>query len=114
MESTPPSGGSTGMAMFPDLQHKMSKKIAQLTKVIYMLHSKNDEHEAELQGLEDAYESDIDKVPACPATGLLPSEITVCNRFSRARMKRSTSFGDNLSSGMSNPRWLAAACMHST
>ncbi len=39
-----------------------SKKIAQLTKVIYLLNTKNDEHEYELKGLEDQYESDIDQV----------------------------------------------------
>jgi hypothetical protein len=30
---------------FPDLHHKMSKKIAQLTKVIYHLNSKNEDHQ---------------------------------------------------------------------
>jgi hypothetical protein len=39
-----------------------SKKIAQLTKVIYLLNTKNDEHEYEMKGLEDAYEADIDQV----------------------------------------------------
>lgn len=31
--------------VFPDLHHKMSKKIAQLTKVIYHLNTKNEDHE---------------------------------------------------------------------
>lgn len=31
--------------VFPDLHHKMSKKIAQLTKVIYHLNSKNEDHQ---------------------------------------------------------------------
>ena len=29
---------------FPGIHHKMSKKIAQLTKVIFHLHSKNEEN----------------------------------------------------------------------
>jgi len=48
--------------VLPDLQHKMSKKIAQLTKVIYQLNSKNDDHEFELQSVTDAYEQEIDEV----------------------------------------------------
>lgn len=47
---------------FPDLHHKMSKKIAQLTKVIYHLNTKNDMHDAELQGVQDMYESEIDEI----------------------------------------------------
>ena len=47
---------------FPDLHHKMSKKIAQLTKVIYHLNTKNDMHDAEVQGVQDLYESEIDEI----------------------------------------------------
>lgn len=32
--------------VFPDLHHKMSKKIAQLTKVIYHLNTKNEDRQA--------------------------------------------------------------------
>ena len=48
--------------LFPDLHHKMSKKIAQLTKVIYHLNSKNEEHNDDLTPLADAYETEIDGV----------------------------------------------------
>lgn len=48
--------------LFPDLHHKMSKKIAQLTKVIYHLNSKNEEHNDDLTSLADAYETEIDGV----------------------------------------------------
>lgn len=34
--------------VFPDLHHKMSKKIAQLTKVIYHLNTKNEDRQARL------------------------------------------------------------------
>ncbi len=36
------------MEVFPDLHHKMSKKIAQLTKVIYHLNTKNEDHQTEM------------------------------------------------------------------
>ena len=41
---------------YPDLHHKMSKKIAQLTKVIYHLNTRNDDHEAELAVLTAQHE----------------------------------------------------------
>lgn len=47
---------------FPDFHHKMSKKIAQLTKVIYHLNTKNDDHEFQLKALADSYESEIEEV----------------------------------------------------
>jgi hypothetical protein len=62
--------GSVGGA-FPDLHHKMSKKIAQLTKVIYHLNSKNEMHEAEVQGVQDLYESEIDEVRCSGVWGVV-------------------------------------------
>lgn len=47
---------------FPDFHHKMSKKIAQLTKVIYALNTKNDDHEYQLKSLSDTYESEIEEI----------------------------------------------------
>ncbi|XP_068040443.1 protein FAM184A isoform X9 [Anomalospiza imberbis] len=47
-----------------DLHFKMSKKIAQLTKVIYALNTKNDEHEAAIQALKDAHEEEIQQILA--------------------------------------------------
>ena len=48
--------------LFPDLHQKMSKKIAQLTKVIYHLNYKNEEHNDDLSSLADAYETEIDGI----------------------------------------------------
>nr|XP_013814516.1 PREDICTED: protein FAM184A isoform X1 [Apteryx mantelli mantelli] len=42
----------------------MSKKIAQLTKVVYALNTKNDEHEAAIQALKDAHEEEIQQILA--------------------------------------------------
>uniref|UniRef100_A0A671NPD6 Protein FAM184A-like n=1 Tax=Sinocyclocheilus anshuiensis TaxID=1608454 RepID=A0A671NPD6_9TELE len=46
----------------PDLHLKMSKKIAQLTKVIYALNTKNDEHEAAIQTLKEAHEEEVQQI----------------------------------------------------
>ncbi|XP_074443782.1 protein FAM184B isoform X3 [Larus michahellis] len=42
-----------------EMHMKMCKKIAQLTKVIYALNTKNDEHEASIQALREAHEEEI-------------------------------------------------------
>ena len=39
-----------------DLHHKMSKKIAQLTRVIYHLNTRNDDHDLELSALTKQHE----------------------------------------------------------
>lgn len=54
--------GSANAGAFPDFHHKMSKKIAQLTKVIHHLNTKNDDHEFQLQSLVDTYESEIEEI----------------------------------------------------
>lgn len=46
----------------PDLQLRMSKKIAQLTKVIYHLNNKNEDHDMDLAEMADQYESEIETV----------------------------------------------------
>lgn len=43
--------------VFPDLHHKMSKKIAQLTKVIYHLNTKNEDRQASCELVEWLYYS---------------------------------------------------------
>ena len=43
-----------------DVHHKMSKKIAQLTKVIFHLHSKNEENVQYQNSLTGAYEKEIE------------------------------------------------------
>ena len=45
-----------------DTHHKMSKKIAQLTKVIFHLHSKNEENSLYHQALSGAYEKEIETI----------------------------------------------------
>lgn len=45
-----------------EVHHKMSKKIAQLTKVIFHLHSKNEENSQYAGALTNAYEKEIETV----------------------------------------------------
>lgn len=45
---------------FPQL--RMSKKIAQLTKVIYHLNNKNEDNELDLQELAEQYETEIEQI----------------------------------------------------
>eukprot|EP01083_Nonionella_stella_P068816 182995_1 len=48
---------------FPeDIRHKMCKKIAQLTKVIYQLNSRSEDHDHELNGVQAAYETEIEQI----------------------------------------------------
>ncbi|XP_071892177.1 protein FAM184A isoform X10 [Anas platyrhynchos] len=60
----PAPGAAAGAEHSPELHFKMSKKIAQLTKVIYALNTKNDEHEAAIQALKDAHEEEIQQILA--------------------------------------------------
>lgn len=46
------------------LQHKMSKKIAQLTKVIYQLNTRNDDLVSDLAQLGEHHENEIHYVCA--------------------------------------------------
>ncbi|KAI9352619.1 hypothetical protein BDR26DRAFT_196572 [Obelidium mucronatum] len=51
-----------GVIAPPEVVFKMSKKIAQLTKVIYYLNTKNEDHNVEIQSLIDAYEEELAEV----------------------------------------------------
>ncbi|XP_059154210.1 protein FAM184A-like [Physella acuta] len=52
------------MEITQDMHLKMSKKIAQLTKVIYALNTKNDENDTVLQSLKDQHEEEIQRILA--------------------------------------------------
>lgn len=56
------------MEVFPDLHHKMSKKIAQLTKVIYHLNTKNEDHQTELEIIASNHQSEIQQILKDAAT----------------------------------------------
>jgi hypothetical protein len=48
--------------MSEETHHKMSKKIAQLTKVIFHLHSKSEEHNLISAAQTNAYEKEIEQL----------------------------------------------------
>jgi len=52
-------GASATSDVTPDLHLKMSKKIAQLTKVIYALNTKNDEHDSIVDALKKTHEDEM-------------------------------------------------------
>ncbi|XP_069091485.1 protein FAM184A isoform X2 [Pleurodeles waltl] len=53
-----------GLEYSAELHLKMSKKIAQLTKVIYALNTRNDEHESGIQAIKEAHEEEIQQILA--------------------------------------------------
>jgi hypothetical protein len=52
----------SSLEVFPDLHHKMSKKIAQLTKVIYHLNTRNEDHQSELDNLSNNQNFEIQQI----------------------------------------------------
>lgn len=57
-------GNNVSSDVTPDLHLKMSKKIAQLTKVIYALNTKNDEHENALENMKVTHEEEMQQLIA--------------------------------------------------
>uniref|UniRef100_UPI00358EB7BD protein FAM184A-like n=1 Tax=Myxine glutinosa TaxID=7769 RepID=UPI00358EB7BD len=55
--ASPGHGGAANSNQ--EMHFQMSKKIAQLTKVIYSLNTKNDKHEEEVQALKDAHTKEL-------------------------------------------------------
>ena len=56
-----------------ETHHKMSKKIAQLTKVIFHLHSKNEENNIAQTASNNAYEKEIEQL-LIAANGLIAKQ----------------------------------------
>ena len=84
------STSKDGAPISKDTHHKMSKKIAQLTKVIFHLHSKNEENSQYHQALVNAYEKEIETI--------LRDANTVVNRQKDAldRVKEQNSVKDKI------------------
>ncbi|XP_069140693.1 protein FAM184A-like [Argopecten irradians] len=59
---TLPTDPQKDMEVSQDMHLKMSKKIAQLTKVIYALNTKNDEHDAVIHNLKEQHEEEMQKL----------------------------------------------------
>lgn len=56
------SSTTAGIHVTQDIHYKMSKKIAQLTKVVYALHTKNDENELLLSIERRAHEEELQRL----------------------------------------------------
>ena len=54
--------GSYGSETFPDLHHKMSKKVAQLTKVIYHLNTRNEDFQSELKSAQRSHAGEVEEI----------------------------------------------------
>ncbi|KMS94237.1 hypothetical protein BVRB_023430, partial [Beta vulgaris subsp. vulgaris] len=66
-----------------DLHMKMSKKIAQLTKVIFHLNTRNEDHEKEVIGLQRSYETEIDQILKDAYAKMTNYRNQVANEFDR-------------------------------
>ena len=53
---------SKGVTAPPDVVYKMAKKIAQLTKVVYYLNTKHEDHDDEMELATESYENHISEV----------------------------------------------------
>ncbi|XP_006872556.1 PREDICTED: protein FAM184B [Chrysochloris asiatica] len=69
--------GSAGWRMDgdPEIHVKMCKKIAQLTKVIYALNTRQDEAEASMEALREAHQEELQKVVAETRASLLQDQV---------------------------------------
>ena len=54
--------------LFPDLHNKMSKKIAQLTTVIYHLNTKNEDNQSEMDIMATNHQNEIQQILRDAAT----------------------------------------------
>ena len=67
----------------PDMLYKLSKKIAQLTKVIYSLNTKNDDLEVDLEAVRNTYE---DKLQICQEQLQIMKHVNSCSSFHVTRI----------------------------
>ena len=72
------------------IQHRMGKKIAQLTKVIYHLNNKNEDHEFDLQDVENQYECEIQNILQDTASKLNRFQAELRTKTDSQRVERAT------------------------
>ncbi|RYH21333.1 hypothetical protein EON65_20905 [archaeon] len=86
------------MEVFPDLHHKMSKKIAQLTKVIYHLNTKNEDHTLEMEVMSSNHQMEIQNILRDAANRINKFKEMVENRQQAVSSLFSTNLVRNYSS----------------
>ncbi|XP_042530720.1 protein FAM184B [Dipodomys spectabilis] len=75
------SGADWGRDYDPDMHVKMCKKIAQLTKVIYALNTRQDETEATMEALREAHQEELQGAVAETKARLLQEQETLLQRI---------------------------------
>ncbi|XP_069868760.1 protein FAM184B isoform X2 [Dipodomys merriami] len=75
------SGADWGRDYDPDMHVKMCKKIAQLTKVIYALNTRQDEAEATMEALREAHQEELQGAVAETKARLLQEQETFLQRI---------------------------------
>ena len=80
-------GGAPTSELFPDLHHKMSKKIAQLTKVIYHLNTRNEDHKSAMELLQYQHQLELQQVARDAATKIARFKTLVESRKAAGQME---------------------------
>ena len=77
-----------------DMLYKLSKKIAQLTKVIYSLNTKNDDLEFDMENMRHGYEDKLEKVSVDQQkVYLLVLRICLITYYSKGKLNGQTDYG---------------------
>lgn len=81
------SGGGAAAPMPPDIHFKMCKKIAQLTKVIYHLNIRNEDHDADVAALAASHKEQLAAASATAQEAV--SKLTAAFGASKAALEAS-------------------------
>jgi len=79
------SGEPEPVVVTPDMLYKLSKKIAQLTKVIYSLNTRNDDLEVDLEAVKNTYEEKLNQIAHNHATNVPNGDVTGQNHDIEAK-----------------------------
>ncbi|XP_036620650.1 protein FAM184B [Trichosurus vulpecula] len=80
-------GGGSREEYTPEIHVKMCKKIAQLTKVIYALNTRNDEYEASVEALREAHQDELQNIIAETKAKLLQDQSSALEQDLQKRVQ---------------------------
>uniref|UniRef100_A0A4X2K2C9 Family with sequence similarity 184 member B n=1 Tax=Vombatus ursinus TaxID=29139 RepID=A0A4X2K2C9_VOMUR len=81
------SGGGSREEYSQEIHVKMCKKIAQLTKVIYALNTRNDEYEASVEALREAHQDELQNIVAETKAKLLQDQSSTLEQDLQKRVQ---------------------------
>nr|XP_020848360.1 protein FAM184B isoform X3 [Phascolarctos cinereus] len=81
------SGGGSREEYSQEIHVKMCKKIAQLTKVIYALNTRNDEYEASVEALREAHQDELQNIVAETKAKLLQDQSSTLEQDLQKRIQ---------------------------